>query len=214
MKTNERITGTVRNVGSALLFSILTTVNAGAQEFRLGGGYNGSNVRETGEEQWIGRAGYQFGADVLMGGKWFLKPGVHLVVRNLNYTMAGVNPDGTLNGTGTEFRYTNRSLRVPLLAGRRLLDPASDPAFNVYIMGGPTALFNLSADLDNDALEVETRQSQWYLGFGGGVELSFLFLEAGYDVAMNNVFEGETFNTNPQVNNVYVAGGLRLNLAK
>ena len=198
---------------AALLASIITTAGI-SQEFRLGGGYNGANVRDAGDEQWAGRAGYQFGADMVLGGRWFLKPGVHLMVRNLDYTTAGLNPDGTPNGTDTEFRYTNRSLRVPLLAGLRLIDPADDPALNVYITGGPTALFSLSADLGNDALEVETRPAQWYLGFGGGVELSFLFLEAGYDVAMSNVFRGEAFNTNPSVNNVYLAGGLRLQLAK
>lgn len=214
MKQKNKTMRTVRNIGLVAMVSVITTISARAQEFRLGGGYNGSNVREAGDEQWTGRAGYQFGADVLLGGKWFLKPGVHLLVRNLNYTIGGLNPDGTLNGTGTEFRYTSRSLRVPLLAGLHVLDPANDPAFNIYIMGGPTALFNLSADLDNDALDVETRQAQWYLGFGGGVELSFLFVEAGYDVAMSNVFEGESFNTNPNVNNVYIAGGVRLNLAK
>lgn len=34
-----------------------------AQEIRLYGGYNGSNVSKAGTEQWVGRAGYQFGAD-------------------------------------------------------------------------------------------------------------------------------------------------------
>lgn len=185
-----------------------------AQEFRLGGGYTGSNVREAGEEHWVGRAGYQFGADLVLGRQWFVKPGIYLQVRNLNYSIAGVDENGTPTGNDVEFRYTNRALRVPLMLGRRLLDPADDPAFNIYVMGGPTALFNLNADLDNDELDVETNPAQWYIGFGGGAEISFIYLEAGYDVAMSNVFKGDDFDTNPKVNNLYISAGVRLHLAK
>ncbi len=189
-------------------------IASNAQEFRFSGGYNGSNVREAGEEQWVGRAGYQFGADLLLGSKWFLRPGVHFQVRNLNYTLADVDADGEPIGTETEFRYTSRSLRVPLSVGVHLLDPDNDPPVNVYLLGGPTALFNLNADLDNDQLDVETSATQWYFGFGGGAELGFLFVEGGYDVAMTDVFNGDAFNTNPKVNQLYAVAGVRLQLAR
>ncbi|MEO8589592.1 MAG: porin family protein [Flavobacteriales bacterium] len=203
-----------RTILTAAFVSCIALSASQAQEFRLGGGYNGSNVQEAGPDQWVGRAGYQFGADLLLGGHWFVKPGLHFEVRNLNYSVAGVNEDGTPTGTDVEFRYTERALRVPLLGGLRLMDPADDPAFNIYLFGGPTALFNLSADLDNDALDVATKPAQWFLGFGAGLEISFIFLEAGYDVAMSNVFEGDDFDTNPKVNNLYISGGVRLQLAK
>lgn len=185
-----------------------------AQEIRLGGGYTGSNVREAGEERWVGRAGYQLGADLILGSQWFLRSGLHLHVRNLDYTMAGTGPNGEVIGTDTEFRYTERSLRVPVHLGLRLIDPATDPALNLYVFGGPTALMALDADLRNDALDVRTRHAQWQLGFGGGVELGFLFAEAGYDIAMSNVFKGEAFSTNPRVNSVYANAGVRLRLAR
>lgn len=188
--------------------------HANAQEFRFGGGYNGSNVREAGEERWVGRAGYQFGADLLVGGLWYVRGGAHLQVRNLNYTVAGIDANGDPIGTGTEFTYTSRSLRVPLSLGRRLLDPGDDPPFNVYLFGGPMALFNLSADLDNDLFNVQTSATQWYIGFGGGAEFGFLFVEGGYDVAMTDVFQGEGFATNPKVNQVYATAGVRLQLAR
>jgi len=198
----------------AALLSCAAISTAHAQDFRLGGGYTGSNVREAGEEQWIGRAGYQFGADLVLGRQWFVKPGIYLQVRNLNYSLAGTNEDGSPTGTDVEFRYTSRALRVPLMLGRRLLDPSDSPAVNIYIMGGPTALFGLTADLDNDELDAETKAAQWYLGFGGGAEISFIYLEAGYDVAMSNVFEGDAFDTNPMVNNLYLSAGVRLRLAQ
>lgn len=184
-----------------------------AQELRLSGGYSGSQVSEAGDEQWTGQAGYLFGVDLLLGDRWFVKPGVHLMVRNLNYTTAGTAPDGSTVGTDTEFRYTSRSLRVPVHLGLHLLDPADDPALNLYVLGGPTALMALDADLRNDELDVQTRPAQWYIGFGGGLELGFLFAEVGYDVAMSNVFKGESFSTNPRVNNVQAIAGIRLRLA-
>lgn len=183
-------------------------LSASAQEFRLSGGYNGSNVSEAGNEHWVGRAGYQFGADLVLGQRWFLKPGVHFLVQNLDYSYS--------NGTDVnaqQFTYTSRSLRVPVLVGFNLLDAADDPAINVNVFGGPSALMNLNADLDNNALNVETTGTQWYLGFGAGVTLGFLFVEGGYDVAMSNVFKGDTFNTNPKANFVHASVGVRLQLA-
>lgn len=197
---------------------ILTTsapvLSIQAQELRLSGGYNGSNVSEAGPELWVGRAGYQFGADVQLGQRWFLQPGVHLQVRNLNYTLAGTDANGNPTGTNNEFKYTDRSLRVPIMAGLNLMDPANDPAFNVYLLGGPTALFLLKADLNNDALDIQTSKSQWYLGFGGGASFSFLFVEAGYDVAMSDVLSGSGFQTDPKVNQFRVLAGLRFRLAQ
>jgi len=198
----------------AALLGCAASISINAQDFRLGGGYTGSNVSEAGKEQWVGQAGYQFGADLVLGRQWFVKPGIYLHVRNLNYSLAGTNEDGSPTGTDVEFRYTSRALRVPLLLGRRLLDSADGPAVNIYIMGGPTALFALTTDLDSDELDAETKAAQWYLGFGGGAEISFLYLEAGYDVAMSNVFEGDAFDTNPKVNNLYISAGVRLRLAQ
>lgn len=191
------------------LLSFVTTTSLHAQELRIGGGYTGSNVRESGNEKWVGRAGYQLGVDFLIGQRLFVKPGLHLQVRNLNYTIVDVDANGNTTLSSTEYRYTSRALRVPVLVGLRLMDPADDPDFNVYVMAGPTALIGISADLDNSSLSVTTRSTQWYLGAGLGFEYKFLFLEGGYDVAMTNVFEGDGINTNPKVNNVYLAAGLR-----
>jgi hypothetical protein len=193
---------------------LLTSNMAVGQEFHLGGGYNGSNVNEAGDELWVGRAGYQFGAEVIFGKRWFLKTGIHLLVRNLDYTLANSDLDPGNPASTTEFQYTERNLKIPAHLGFRLLDPSDDPALNIYAFGGPSAVMNLSADLNNDALEVETTGTQWYIGFGGGLELGFLFVEAGYDIAMTNVFKGDDFETNPKVNNVFAVAGVRLRLAR
>ncbi|MCB0765021.1 MAG: PorT family protein [Flavobacteriales bacterium] len=185
-----------------------------AQEFRLSGGYNGSNVTGNGSDAWTGQAGYQFGADLVLGGRWFLKPGVHFLVRNLEYSYATTAGEGPPMTTANEFRYTSRALLVPVMLGVHLIDPAEQPGLNLYALGGPSALMNLSADLDNDALEVTATQTQWYLGFGAGAELGFLFVEGGYDVAMNNVFKGESLGTDPRVNFVRAQAGVRLKLAR
>jgi hypothetical protein len=196
-----------RNIIPLLALS-LSTATVSAQEIRLSGGYNASNVSEAGDEQWVGRAGYQFGADLMLGQRWFVKPGVHFLVRELRYTQAGTD-----DVPAQEFRYTNRSLSVPVLLGFNLMDPADDPGVNLYVMGGPTALMSLSADLDNDELDVETRGTQWYLGGAAGLSFGFLFIEGGYNAAMSNVFKGESFETNPKVNQGYAIAGVRLRLA-
>lgn len=186
----------------------LMVATSNAQEIHLSAGYNGSNVQKAGDEAWTGRGGYQFGADLKFGQHWFVEPGVHFLVRNLNYTYVAA-PDIPAQ----EFRYTAQSLRVPLMLGLNLMDPAEDPAVNVSIMGGPSALIGLESELDQDELIVETRGTQWYLGFAGELQLGFLFVNGGYDVAMSNVFEGESFSTNPKVNFYHLSAGIRLKLA-
>jgi hypothetical protein len=191
-----------------VVLSLLLLGSAGlcpGQTFHLSGGYSGSDVRESGMEKWTGRAGYQFGADVLIGNRLFVKPGLHFVVRNLGYTLLDAN---TL--TEQDYQYTANALSVPVLLGAHLLDPTQDKLFNAYLMAGPTAFIDLSTDLHNDALEVTTHGTQWYLGGGGGLGYGPVFLEAGYHMAMSNVFKGEGFSTNPKVNYTYIIAGVRL----
>lgn len=202
---NMRTLLSVLIVGSAALIAKPMK----AQEFHLSAGYNGSNVQKAGDEGWVGRGGYQFGADVKLGQRWFLEPGVHFLVRNLKFTYSTA-----ADIPAQEFKYTSRSLRVPLMLGFNLMDQSEDPAFNVSIMGGPTALIGLNSQLDREALIVTTRGAQWYLGFAGEVTLGFLFVNAGYDVAMSNVFDGDRFSTNPKVNFYHASAGVRLKLAK
>lgn len=131
------------------------------------------------------------------------------MVRNIGFTYATVADIPAL-----DYKYTERSLRVPLMLGINLLDPADEPAVNVSVMGGPTALIGLSSKLDRDALVVRTRDTQWYIGFAGDVQFGFLFVNGGYDLAMSDVFDGDPFRTDPKVNFYHITGGVRLELAK
>jgi hypothetical protein len=196
------------------LFSAASLSTIQAQEIRLGGGYSGSIVDKGSEDNWRGRAGYQYGIELVLGNRFFLKSGLFMQVRNLNYTTVGVGEAGVPNGIETETRYTSKALRIPLMGGIRLIEPDENKGFNVYAIAGPTALIGLSADLDDNSLIFTTRSTQWYLGFGAGMEWKFLFLDAGYDVGMSNVFKGEGVNTNPKVNNSYINAGLRFVLNK
>ena len=192
-----------------LPFLLLGALPVTAQEVHFSAGYNGSNVKKGGTDQWVGRPGYQFGADVLLGNRVFVKPGIHFLVRNLNYSFVSA-----AGAPATEYHYSSRSLSIPLMLGVNLLDPVDDPAFNLYVMGGPTVLANLNADLNNDQLDVKTSSTQWYLGFGAGVQFGFIFLEGGYDAALTKVFDRDDFDTNPRVNIIHLIAGVRLRLAK
>lgn len=187
---------------------LLASIPCQAQEIHFSGGFNGSNISRSGDENWKGLAGYQFGADVLIGQRWFVKPGLHYVSRNLNYTYNNGNEVGT-----EERKYTSKSLAIPVMLGTYFLDPAEETAFNIYVMGGPTALLGLTAETNNNDLEIKTNPAQWYLGFGGGVHFGIFFVEAGYDVAMSKVFEGDALDTNPKVNIIRALAGVRLRLA-
>lgn len=192
-----------------VIMLLLMGTSVQAQELHLSAGYNGSSVSKAGTENWEGRAGYQFGIDVLIGHRWFIKPGVHYVQRSLNY---GVTNNALV--VTDYYNYTSRAVAVPVMLGTYFLDPEDIKSFNAYFMAGPTALIGLNADLGNEILTVQTRGTQWYLGLGLGLSYGPVFLEGGYNAAMSNVFKGEGLDTNPRVNNTYVVGGVRLILAQ
>jgi len=138
-----------------------------------------------------------------------LKPGLHYVSRNLYYSYTDA-----IDLSTQEVKYKSNSLAIPLMVGTYFMDPRDEPGFNMYVMGGPTALIGLSSEANNDQFVVKTNPAQWYLGFGAGAEFGILFLEGGYDVAMSNVFKGDEFETNPKVNYLHLIAGVRLRLAR
>ena len=203
-----------RTIVLSLTLSVASVATLQAQELRLGGGYSGSKVDSDGSDNWKGRAGYQYGLEVLLGNRFFVKPGIYMQIRNLDYSTTGVGPDGVTPGITTQSRYTSKALRIPIMAGLRLMKPEDERDFNLYLLGGPTALIGLSAKTGDNTLNFTTRSTQWYLGFGLGAEYRFLFLDAGYDVGMSNAFKGDGVNTNPRINNSYITAGLRFLLNK
>lgn len=202
----------MRTLFSTILLA--AALGAAGQELRVSGGYNGSNISETGKEKWVGKAGYQFGAELLLGNRWFVKGGAHFMVRNIGYSVAGVDDQGNPTDNVTEFRYTSQFLRVPIHGGFRFIDPKDEPVVNAYLMAGPTALFKLKAEFEEDAVDVDTNPAHWFIGAGAGLQFGPVFVEGGYDMAMNNVFRGSNFNTNPKVNQIYALIGVRLKLAE
>lgn len=180
-----------------------------AQELHLSAGYNGSTVRKAGDENWVGRSGYQFGVDAFIGQRWFIKPGLHYVQRSLQY---GVSNSGLV--IADRYIYTSRAIAVPVMLGTYFLDPVDRRSFNAYFMGGPTAFIGLNAELEDELLTVETRTTQWYLGLGLGLSYGPVFLEGGYNAALSDTFKGDGLHTNPHVNSSYIVLGARLILAE
>lgn len=193
-----------------IILLLLPLVSSG-QELRLSSGYNGSNVQEAGNSGWTGRGGYQFGADLLLGRQLFLRTGLALVVRDLQYSYYPAGDMGLPSELSDDFRYTDRSLRVPAQIGLHLLDPDDGPGFNVYGVAGPSLLYVLDSELSDDALTVDTRNAQWFMGFGLGATLGFLFVEGGYEVALTDQLGMDPNGT--RVNRYYIQAGIRLQLA-
>lgn len=197
----------MRTIIIATLAAVFTTP-AIAQEFRLYAGGNATNVHETKDgNEWSGRPGFQLGADLMLGKMFYLQPGVQFLVRQMKYTTTAEEEIPAF-----EYEYTSQAIRIPLMAGIHLFDPAEEPTVNVRFFGGPSYVIGLKAEFDDQGIEdvYTTRNDQWYLGFGGGMELGFLFLDAGYDVAMTNVFKGEDLETNPKANLLWANVGFRL----
>ncbi|MCB0791817.1 MAG: hypothetical protein H6595_12140 [Flavobacteriales bacterium] len=195
-----------------LMLTLATSGTTDAQEIRLSGGYNGSDVGPAKSDGWVGRAGYQFSADLLLGHRLFFRTGTHFLVRNLNYSYVPANGDGVPSEVEQEYRYTERCLYVPAQLGFRFFDPVGDPTVNLYVVGGPSALFTLDTHLSDAELDVRSNSAMVLAGGGLGVTIGFLFVEGGYHAALDRSLH--TSLTDPKVNMYYIMGGVRLQLAR
>ncbi len=146
------------------------------------------------------KAGYQFGADLQIGGRVYFQTGLHF--------------ESTRNRV--EFEPTGISLRdievtrlrVPAYVGYRLFPYGN--LINIRLFAGPNASILINRSLDQSLnLDDDDFNSILY-GFntGVGADFGFLFLDLGYMFGLNDVFENNNSNSS---NNLFFANvGLRL----
>lgn len=194
-----------------LLAAITVASAAHAQlEIRPYAGLNQQNLTAPPPlSSWKSGAGYQFGADLMLGGRVYMSAGAQYMATNtvLNTTLSNQSTvEGTLN-TGL--------LRIPLRLGFRLMDPGERPLFNLRPFAGFAAGFPLSSSFDQDGVNnVELGTGQFHVTLGAGLDISIFFIDLGYDMGLNPVFDDNSFAVDSKSNILQVNAGLRLKLAR
>ena len=149
-------------VFSALVLSI--TFSLAQTQIKPGIGINATNVTGDGADA-KGQIGWQLGASVAFGEKFYFEPGVFYQNSSFEYSTVDMGPvtDATYHG-----------FRIPVAVGLDVLGNA-DSAFGLRVFGGgSTFIVTGTSDefLDKDLVE----SPQWGVFAGAGLDISIFFL--------------------------------------
>ncbi len=197
---------------SLLVLAICTSMLASAQlEIRPFAGVNFSSVSETRDgESTRAQPGYQFGANLLIGNRFFLQPGIAYFSRSTEFTTAdNLSYDQDIQG-----------VYIPLLVGVRFVDPTTEPTINGRFFAGPSLMF-LTKSGYSDGLredEVDWNNTNWGASFGLGLDVSVFFIDLGYEFGLTNLADvrGGPITTwdGFKANTFFINAGLRLALTR
>lgn len=179
-------------------FSLCT---ASAQmSLRLFIGGNSSTLTDIDSFNFDSKIGYQIGADLQFGSKFYVQPGIQF-----DYIANTV----TRSTTGAEGEYKRTNMSIPVMIGYAFGGAESD--WGIRLFTGPNATFNLSdnAEGGTSAEDLDLNSTIWGWKVGAGMDiLSIFFLDLGYQFGLSEVFED--LEDSPVNNLFYVNGGLRI----
>ncbi|MFZ4635076.1 MAG: outer membrane beta-barrel protein [Saprospiraceae bacterium] len=167
--------------------------------------YLGFNTSELSEDlvkdsaTFANNVGFQVGADLQIGDKFYVQPGVQLEF--LNNT---IEPR-----SGGEEDLKRTYLRIPVMVGYNFAGAESNFGFRVFT--GPNMGINMSSKSDLGDVEEEVKNAIFGWNAGLGIDfISILFVDLGYQVGLTEVFEDTNLNTGARNNLFYGNAGLRV----
>ncbi len=154
-----------------------------------------------------GRPGYQFGAAITFGERFFVQPGVEWATLSTKI----VNKN---NQTGNELtdETTLSVFSVPLKAGFRFFDPEKENIFNVRVFGGFSGhhVTKVNHTTKSGAFDELTKDDYTNLimnaDFGMGVDVFIFYLDLGYQLGLSPVHASGDLS---KANSFYANLGLR-----
>ena len=141
---------------------------------------------------------YQVGASVLFGTTWYVEPGIVWGVKNVDFV-----------DSSTDAGFNNKisGMKIPVLVGYRFFG-RSENLLNLRVFVGATANFNTSYKKEDIAVNDSTFNSlSWNGNVGVGVDILFLFLDAGYEIGLSDFFD--TSELSSKINGFYANIGFR-----
>jgi len=153
-------------------------------EIKAGGGINFSSFSKD-HENWEnkGRIGYQFGAGVLIGEKFYVEPGVYWT-RVAQYAIENDDPEQIENLVALN------SIRVPVHVGYHLIGGKEEKFVSLRIFAGPAASFltKVNSDLE-DVVKDDFNSFLIDVDAGLGIDIWFIFLDAQYSWGFTKVMK-------------------------
>jgi hypothetical protein len=142
-----------------------------------------------------GKAGVLVGADVRIGNKAYVQPGLFVIGNRIEYSFAT-----------EDYEVTRWAAKLKGLVGYKLVDSG----FRLRVMGGPTYDFQLGINNDNNPFfdEDDFKDGIFALDAGVGIDILFLTAEVGYSWAFTDAFNEDFFENEPRYETIYVTVGL------
>jgi hypothetical protein len=191
------------------LFIFISSHAFGQISLRPFVGVNSSTLtKDFNNVAWQSEAGYQVGADLLIGNRVYFAPGVHWELIRQNF-----DPTNPIPGFDTQFRSSH--IRVPLLLGFRAFSRENGGFFNLRLFTGPDVAFRTSSS-EHAFLGIELNNNtyknlSWSWNGGIGVDVLFLFIDVGYKIGLSDYFEN-SINNGSRTNIFYANAGFRFGL--
>ena len=130
---------------------------------------------------WKAQAGYQFGAGVLIGEKFYVEPGVQFVRNARVVSLDGVE----------DVDFAQNFVKIPVYAGYHLLGHESGP-LALRVFAGPAASIAGKVKKGEDQISKDDiKNAHFMLDAGIGVDILFLLVELNYEYALTDYFVDE-----------------------
>lgn len=124
-----------------------------------------------------GQAGFQFGASVLIGDKFYVDPGLFFVRKSTKFVEEGTSAD--------DLKLDMQGIRIPVAVGLHLLGSEESTAA-LRVFGGGSAFFVTGVDAEG-ADKSDFNSPTWGVFAGAGLDIWILFLDVKYEWSLTDV---------------------------
>jgi hypothetical protein len=149
------------------------------------------------------QVGFNFGGDIILGKQFYLCPGIF-------YSSMASELEPL--GGGSNFEVKFHRIKIPAYFGIRLISPKLESMANVRIFAGPSGSWVTDITSDISINKDDFNKFIWSGNGGIGVDLLFLFADAGYEFGLTEVFKDTNALGKSKNNGFWINAGLRIKI--
>ena len=185
------------------LFAVIF-IAANAQTIKPGVGLNFANVSNVEDVTADGNTGWQVGASIAFGNKFYFEPGIFFQSKSADFESDNINDFN-------DFEAQFSGFRVPVAVGLNVLGN-DDSTVALRIFGGGSGYF--ITDTSDDLRDDDINKTQWGVFAGAGLDFWILFLDVSYEWSVTNLEDNISQVNLGKTNGLFATAGLRINLSK
>lgn len=187
---------------AAFLLVCMTTVNAQLQfNPQIGVNFTDVDVELNDligvDPKTEGKAGILIGADLRLGNKFYVQPGLFVIGSRIVYSF-----------DDDDYEISRYGAKLKGLLGYKF----GGDGFAFRVMGGPTYDFQLGINSEDNPYfdEDDFKKGIFNLDAGIGVDVLFITAELGYSWAFTDTFDEDFFDNKPRYETIYFTVGIVL----